>query len=186
MATFYGNIRMRSESGETVYADSVRDLPALLAGHTIASVHEYNHTLRKYKPAPSALRWVCEQRGQEAPAASAEQPRNPQIAADFAQMRQLMDDMGYTPEKRRRAVEGFVASAPAPAPRTSPRQRGNTSPLAEARMAAGLTQAQLAQKVGCTQKDISRWEHGIYTPSAAYAVSLADALGFSVEHLINA
>lgn len=123
---------------------------------------------------------------QEAPAAPAEQPRNPQIAADFAQMRQLMGEMGYTSDERRRAVEGFVASAPVPAPRTSPRQRGNTSPLAEARMSAGLTQAQLAQKVGCTQKDISRWEHGVYTPSAAYAVSLADALGCTVEQLINA
>lgn len=78
---------------------------------------------------------------------------------------------------------GFVRFAH---PDGSPRDRGNASPIAAARMAAGLTQAQLAEKIGCTQKDISRWEHGVYTPSAAYAVSLANALGCSVEQLINA
>lgn len=112
MATFYGNIRMRNTTGETVYADHVRDLPSLLEGQHISSVCEYNHTLRKYRPLPSALRWVCEKRGQACPEKPAPQPKNPQIAADFAEMRQLMDDMGYTPEERRRAVEGFVANAP--------------------------------------------------------------------------
>lgn len=70
--------------------------------------------------------------------------------------------------------------------RNAPRNRGNESPLTEARMAAGLTQAQLAQLVGCSQKDISRWENGARNPSAAYAVSLANALGVSVSQLINA
>lgn len=53
-------------------------------------------------------------------------------------------------------------------------------------MAAGLTQAQLAQLVGCSQKDISRWENGAHNPSAARVVSLAKALGVSVSQLINA
>lgn len=70
--------------------------------------------------------------------------------------------------------------------RNTPRNRGNESPLTAARMAAGLTQAKLAQLVGCSQKDISRWENGARNPSAARAVSLANALGVSVSQLINA
>lgn len=70
--------------------------------------------------------------------------------------------------------------------RNAPRNRGKESPLTAARMAAGLTQAQLAQLVGCSQKDISRWENGARNPSAAYAVSLAKALDVSVSQLINA
>ena len=183
MATFYGNIRMRSTTGETVYADRVRDLPSLLEGQQIAAVHEFNHTLRKYKPLPSALRWVCQQRGQAVAEAPAGQPKNPQIAADFAEMRQLMDEMGYTPDERRKAVEGFVANSPIT--HTAPRYRGNASPITAARMAAGLTQSQLADRIGCRQKDISRWETGARSPSLPYALALSDALGVPVADLIH-
>lgn len=34
------------------------------------------------------------------------------------------------------------------------------SQITKARISAGLTQTQLAEKIGCTQKDISRWERG--------------------------
>lgn len=71
------------------------------------------------------------------------------------------------------------------APRTAPRARGNTSPLAAARMAAGLTQTQLADRIGCRQKDISRWENGVRSPSLPYALALSDALGVPVADLIH-
>ena len=69
--------------------------------------------------------------------------------------------------------------------RNTPRNRGNESPLTEARMAAGLTQAQLAQLVGCSQKDISRWENGARNPSAARAVSLATILNLNIADMVN-
>lgn len=53
----------------------------------------------------------------------------------------------------------------------------------EARKAAGLTQVELAEKVGCKQKDISRWEAG-RPPTAATLKKLADALGVSMDSLI--
>lgn len=70
-------------------------------------------------------------------------------------------------------------------PRTDPRPRGASSPLSSARMAAGLTQAQLAQEVGCTQKDISRWENGIRNPKMATLQKMAHALKCPLEELIQ-
>ena len=69
-------------------------------------------------------------------------------------------------------------------PRKAPRERGNASPITRARIAADLTQAQLAQKVGCTQKDISRWEHGTHKPGAVYLIKLAAALDCNAADLM--
>ena len=69
-------------------------------------------------------------------------------------------------------------------PRKGPRQRGNESALTRARMAAGMTQGQLADAVGCAQKDISRWERGHNAPSAVYLAKIAQALGCAMEQLI--
>jgi transcriptional regulator with XRE-family HTH domain len=55
--------------------------------------------------------------------------------------------------------------------------------LRSARKAAGLTQVELAEKVGCKQKDISRWENG--RPMTAETLKkLAKALGCSMDSLI--
>lgn len=69
-------------------------------------------------------------------------------------------------------------------PRKGPRQRGNESALTRARMAAGLTQGQLAEEIGCKQKDISRWERGHHSPSAAILAKIAKTLGCTMEQLI--
>lgn len=54
--------------------------------------------------------------------------------------------------------------------------------LKAARKAAGLTQVELAEKVGCKQKDISRWENG--RPMTAETLKkLAKALGCSMDDL---
>lgn len=55
--------------------------------------------------------------------------------------------------------------------------------LRAARKAAGLTQAQLAEKVGCLQKDICRWEEG-REPKALTLKKLAAALGCSMDDLV--
>lgn len=68
--------------------------------------------------------------------------------------------------------------------RTSPR-RTNDSPLARIRMERGLTQGQLADRIGCRQKDVSRWESGARTPCTASLLKLADALGCMMEELIK-
>lgn len=55
--------------------------------------------------------------------------------------------------------------------------------LREARKAAGLTQAEMAVKVGCTQKDIARWEAG-REPKALTLKKLAQVLGCSMDDLV--
>jgi putative transcriptional regulator len=46
---------------------------------------------------------------------------------------------------------------------------------------AGLTQAELAERVGVSRKTINTVENGVFTPSATLALLLARALGASVE-----
>lgn len=69
--------------------------------------------------------------------------------------------------------------------RNTPRNRGNESPLTAARMAAGLTQAQLAQLVGCSQKDISRWENGVRNPAVTALKKLSNSLGCPMDDLLR-
>lgn len=69
--------------------------------------------------------------------------------------------------------------------RKAPRNRGNASPIATARMAAGLTQGQLAERIGCMQKDISRWERGVCKPGVDKLVKIAGELGCTVMELIQ-
>ena len=69
--------------------------------------------------------------------------------------------------------------------RKAPRERGNESPIARQRLASGMTQGQLAEKIGCSQKDVSRWEHGARTPRVETLAKLADALGCRMEDLIS-
>ena len=56
--------------------------------------------------------------------------------------------------------------------------------LRAARQAAGLTQVELAEKVGCTQKDICRWETCVREPMASTLKKLAQALGCSMDDLV--
>lgn len=55
--------------------------------------------------------------------------------------------------------------------------------LKAARMAAGLTQAQLAEKIGCSQHHICRWEAG-QEPRALTLKNLAQALGCTMDDLV--
>jgi putative transcriptional regulator len=57
--------------------------------------------------------------------------------------------------------------------------------LKAARAAAGLTQADLAEKVGVTRKTINTVENGVFIPSTVLSLKLARALGTSVEALFQ-
>jgi putative transcriptional regulator len=47
----------------------------------------------------------------------------------------------------------------------------------------GLTQAELAERVGVTRKTVNTVENGVFTPSALLAIKLAKALNVPVEEL---
>ena len=55
--------------------------------------------------------------------------------------------------------------------------------LKEKRTELGLTQAELAERVGVTRKTINTVENGVFTPSALLAIKLAEALSEPVETL---
>ncbi|HIQ83053.1 MAG TPA: helix-turn-helix transcriptional regulator [Candidatus Pullichristensenella stercorigallinarum] len=64
-------------------------------------------------------------------------------------------------------------------------RKTNNSPIARLRLERGLTQQQLAQKIGCLNKDVSRWEHGVCKPGASYLAKLSVALDCSIEALLQ-
>jgi len=55
--------------------------------------------------------------------------------------------------------------------------------LREARERAGLTQAELAERIGVSRKTVNTVENGVFIPSTVVALKLAGALGCSVEDL---
>ena len=57
--------------------------------------------------------------------------------------------------------------------------------IAECRKMINLTQIQLADKLGITDKAISKWERGIAMPDSSLMLELCDILGISVNELLN-
>jgi putative transcriptional regulator len=55
--------------------------------------------------------------------------------------------------------------------------------LKDRRTELGLTQAELAVRVGVTRKTVNTVENSVFTPSATLAIKLAQALDLSVEQL---
>jgi putative transcriptional regulator len=55
--------------------------------------------------------------------------------------------------------------------------------LRDARVAAGWTQAELAERVGVSRKTINTVENGVFVPSTVLALKLARAFGEPVEAL---
>ena len=60
-----------------------------------------------------------------------------------------------------------------------------TPTLAELRRRAGLTQMELASKIGTTPAKVSGWESRGVTPSTKYLAGLAAALGISADELLR-
>lgn len=57
--------------------------------------------------------------------------------------------------------------------------------IRKARKAAGVTQTELAKKVGVYQKDISRWENGERTPGVEALADICIALKVSADTLLE-
>ena len=57
--------------------------------------------------------------------------------------------------------------------------------IAACRKKANLTQLQLADKLGITDKAISKWERGITMPDTSIMLELCDILGISVNELLS-
>ena len=57
--------------------------------------------------------------------------------------------------------------------------------IAECRKQKQLTQLQLADKLGITDKAISKWERGIAMPDTSIMLELCDFLCISVNELLN-
>lgn len=57
--------------------------------------------------------------------------------------------------------------------------------VAECRKKQNLTQAQLAEKLGITDRAVSKWETGKTMPDSSIMLELCDILGISVNDLLN-
>ena len=57
--------------------------------------------------------------------------------------------------------------------------------IAACRKEKGMTQAQLAEKLGVTNKTVSRWENGNYMPDLTILEPLSHELGISLEELLS-
>lgn len=57
--------------------------------------------------------------------------------------------------------------------------------LKEIRSDIGITQAELAQKVGVSRKTINTVENGVFVPSTILALKLSAALDLPVEKLFS-
>lgn len=50
---------------------------------------------------------------------------------------------------------------------------------------AGLSRLQLAQRIGTSHQNISRWESGEVLPNIDYCVKLADFYGITLDELVG-
>ena len=57
--------------------------------------------------------------------------------------------------------------------------------IAQRRKKENLTQLQLAEKLGITDKAISKWERGVAMPDTSIMLELCDILGISVNELLS-
>lgn len=69
--------------------------------------------------------------------------------------------------------------------RKAPRETGNPSRIARKRMAAGMTQAQLAERSGMQARYIGAIERGERNPKYDTLRRIATALGCGVEELME-
>jgi AbrB family looped-hinge helix DNA binding protein len=57
--------------------------------------------------------------------------------------------------------------------------------MLQLRKMAGLTQEELAEKIGVSRQALSKWEKGESVPDLENAASIAQALGASLDELVN-
>ena len=56
--------------------------------------------------------------------------------------------------------------------------------IADKRKALGLTQKQVADKLGMSDKSVSKWERGICLPDVSIYITLCDILGISINEVL--
>ncbi|MDO4650044.1 MAG: helix-turn-helix transcriptional regulator [Eubacteriales bacterium] len=57
--------------------------------------------------------------------------------------------------------------------------------IAECRKSKGLTQMQLAEKLGITNRAVSKWENAKSMPDVSVMISLCEILDISVNELLS-
>lgn len=57
--------------------------------------------------------------------------------------------------------------------------------IRRARVAKGITQAELAQKLGVIQQQVSRWEAGSASHTVETLIAVAEALGVNPKDLLS-
>lgn len=57
--------------------------------------------------------------------------------------------------------------------------------IADCRKEQGLTQAQLAEKIGVSDRAVSKWETGRSMPDSSIMLEVCDIIGISVNELLN-
>ena len=57
--------------------------------------------------------------------------------------------------------------------------------IAELRKEKGLTQEQLGEKIGVTNKTVSRWETGTYLPPADALLAMSELFGVSINEILS-
>ncbi len=57
--------------------------------------------------------------------------------------------------------------------------------ITELRKEKGLTQEQLGEKIGVTNKTISRWETGTYLPPADALLAISELFGVSINEILS-
>ena len=57
--------------------------------------------------------------------------------------------------------------------------------IADCRKEQGLTQAQLAEKIGVSDRAVSKWETGRSMPDSSIVLQVCDAIGINVNELLN-
>ena len=57
--------------------------------------------------------------------------------------------------------------------------------IADLRKEHGFTQEQLGDKIGVTNKTISRWETGAYLPPADALLALSELFGVSINEILS-
>jgi DNA-binding XRE family transcriptional regulator len=99
---------------------------------------------------------------------------------------------GAAPEGPTGAAGGFGGIAPGWLDAPAPAGRDEPDPLARRigeaitarRQAAGLSQTELAQAIGCNRSAISRWEMGTRLPALPHLLALGRALGCGAGALL--
>ena len=57
--------------------------------------------------------------------------------------------------------------------------------IAELRKQKGLTQEQLGEQIGVSNKTVSRWETGVYMPPADALMKMSELFGVTVNEILS-